>query len=80
MSKDVSEEWRDGALCATVDPQLFFPETTEEAKVAKQLCRTCDVVEQCLQYALAKDEQYGIWGAKSPNERRALLRYTRRIP
>ena len=37
-------------------------------------------MEQCLQYALAKDEQYGIWGAKSPNERRDLLRYTHRIP
>lgn len=80
MNKDMSEEWHDGALCATVDPEPFFPETTEEAKVAKRLCKTCDVVEQCLQYALATDEQYGIWGAKSPNERRAFLRYTRRIP
>jgi len=70
--------WQEEALCPSVDPHLFFPETTEEAKTAKTLCRGCDVIEECLAYALKNNEQHGVWGGTTPNERKAMLRQGRK--
>ena len=39
---------------------------------AKSVCATCPVRLQCLQYAVAADERYGIWGGLNQDERRLL--------
>ena len=39
---------------------------------AKRVCLTCDVRGECLEYALAHDERFGIWGGLSERERRKL--------
>lgn len=44
------------------------------ADEAKALCRQCPVRKRCLEYALAADERYGVWGARDPDERRAVRR------
>ena len=67
---DVS--WQDKALCAQVDPELFFPEKGESPKDAIKICNLCEVRSECLEYALARNEQWGIWGGKSVRERRKL--------
>ena len=36
---------------------------------AVQCCDGCPVRRECLEYALAADERYGIWGGKTPEER-----------
>ena len=41
---------------------------------AKKICRGCPVLQHCRDYAVAADEPYGIWGATTPQERRALRR------
>ncbi len=40
----------DAALCAQVDPDLFFPEVGDEgqAKRARLICARCEVVDVCL--------------------------------
>lgn len=38
------------------------------------MCATCEVREECLEYALANDERFGIWGGLSERERRKLKR------
>jgi WhiB family redox-sensing transcriptional regulator len=38
------------------------------------VCRTCDVIDQCLKYALEMNQDYGVWGGLSEDERRALKR------
>lgn len=68
------EEWRDGALCAQVDADIFFPEKGGSTREAKWVCRMCDVRVECLAYALENDERFGIWGGKSERERRKLKR------
>ena len=35
---------------------------------------SCEVREECLEYALAHDERFGIWGGLSERERRKLKR------
>ena len=39
---------------------------------AKRVCLTCNVRGECLEYALAHDERFGIWGGLSERERRKL--------
>lgn len=63
-------DWRDLALCAEIDPELWFPEKGESARPAKRVCRACPVRRECLADALRRDEQWGIWGGLSRQERR----------
>ena len=41
---------------------------------AKEVCRGCVVREDCLEYALANGEKFGIWGGLSERERRKIRR------
>ena len=64
--------WQGEAVCAETDPELFFPEKGGSTREAKRICAGCDVKTQCLEYALANDERFGIWGGLSERERRKL--------
>lgn len=68
------EAWTDGALCSQVGQDLFFPESGELSKPAKQVCLQCDVREQCLEYAMRNRENFGVWGGLSARERMKLRR------
>ena len=76
-------DWVYRARCRTEDPELFFPiGTTPTAMVqieaAKAVCQLCDVREECLQWAMATEQEAGVWGGLSEDERRALRRARRR--
>jgi WhiB family transcriptional regulator, redox-sensing transcriptional regulator len=64
--------WQERALCAQTDPEAFFPEKGGSTREAKRVCLTCDVRNECLEYALGHDERFGIWGGLSERERRKL--------
>jgi WhiB family redox-sensing transcriptional regulator len=64
--------WQVGARCLQVDPEIFFPERGGSSKAARAVCRECPVKTECLRYALANREQFGIWGGTSERERRRL--------
>jgi len=66
--------WQDRALCAQTDPEAFFPEKGGSTREAKKVCTSCEVRAECLDYALANDERFGIWGGLSERERRKLKR------
>jgi WhiB family transcriptional regulator, redox-sensing transcriptional regulator len=68
------ERWMQDALCAETDPEAFFPEKGGSARDAKKICNSCEVREQCLAYALGKEERFGIWGGLSERELRKLRR------
>ena len=72
--EDEQESWQERALCAQTDPEAFFPEKGGSTRDAKRICTTCDVRDQCLEYALQNDERFGIWGGLSERERRKLKR------
>jgi WhiB family redox-sensing transcriptional regulator len=69
-----AEEWRDRGLCAQTDPKAFFPDKGGSTREAKKICLGCEVRAECLDYALAHDERFGIWGGLSERERRKLKR------
>jgi WhiB family redox-sensing transcriptional regulator len=66
--------WQERALCAQTDPEAFFPEKGGSTREAKRICTGCEVRSECLEYALAHDERFGIWGGMSERERRRLKR------
>lgn len=71
--------WRSDAACRDTNPDLFFPVgTTGNAVVqieqAKAVCLACPVVSECLEFALTTNQDAGIWGATSEEERRKLRR------
>ncbi|MEJ2886109.1 WhiB family transcriptional regulator [Actinomycetospora aeridis] len=67
--------WIDGTeTCATTDPDAFFPELGDMAKVnaARALCGRCPRQDACLTWALTAPEKYGYWGGTSRNQRARL--------
>lgn len=77
VSTDMPERPR--PACAGEDPELFFPvgdtgPALLQIEEAKTVCRRCPLIESCLQGALERGEQAGVWGGLSEHERRALKR------
>ena len=73
-SDEDDDQWQERGLCAQTDPEAFFPEKGGSTREAKRICQGCEVRDACLDYALAKDERFGIWGGLSERERRRLKR------
>jgi WhiB family redox-sensing transcriptional regulator len=77
-------DWRHVAACREVDPELFFPigntgPALLQIEEAKQVCRRCKVVEDCLRWAIDSGQDAGVWGGMSEDERRAFKRRTVRL-
>lgn len=60
--------------CRDTDPEVFFPEPclpgSKAVETAKAICRPCPVRPACLLWATQTHQDWGIWGAATPNERR----------
>ncbi len=72
-----SDEWRRNAACRDTDPDLFFPVGTtgpaiEQIANAKAVCQQCEAQTACLEFAIATNQDSGIWGGTSEEERRQL--------
>jgi hypothetical protein len=70
-------DWRDRGLCIGADPDTFFPSHGAPGTEAREICASCAVREDCLEYATEADE-FGIWGGLNQGERRSLERRQRR--
>ena len=74
--------WQQNGACRTGDATDFYPPMHNESKHerlarerrAKSICAACPVRRRCLEYAIAADERYGIWGGLTKDERRTLRR------
>ncbi len=65
----MTEVWYDDARCREIGGDDFFPEKGGSTKPIKKICGTCDVREQCLQFALDNNIIDGVWGGLSASER-----------
>jgi len=81
LESDHDDRWFVPAACRDIDQQLFFEPESEGAELrakriraAKALCADCPVRRECLLFALAKPERYGIWGGYTARERAVLKR------
>lgn len=87
-----------GAVTSPDDDVFFTPEAEELAgyhpavsqlaaereQQALALCSRCPVQEECLAYAVATRQRYGIWGGRTQQQLRRLIAesgpYERRMP
>ena len=72
-----ADDWRRSAACRNTEPDLFFPVGTtgpalDQIEAAKRVCRSCEALEPCLDFALATNQESGVWGGTSEEERRKL--------
>ena len=77
--------WHGNAMCRGEDIAVFFAEDGERAtslerkyQEAKELCAGCPVAQHCLDYAIANNIKYGVWGGSDPDERGSLRRRRQR--
>jgi WhiB family transcriptional regulator, redox-sensing transcriptional regulator len=71
--------WRDQATCRDLNPELFFPVgvtglAVEQIDAAKSFCHTCPSQSACLEFAITTNQEYGVWGGTTEDERRVLRR------
>lgn len=81
-------KWAEDAACQGKDEgegsPVFFsteprgPGQPDPDAEAKAICATCPVQEECLAFALAKPERYGVWGGLGEKERETLRKKTRK--
>jgi WhiB family redox-sensing transcriptional regulator len=68
------EPWMQDAKCAEVGGDIWYPEKGESTADAKRVCLECPVRLICLEWALERREKFGVFGGKSEQERRKILK------
>lgn len=70
-------DWQEQAACAVLVRELgmeavdamFFPERGSDTRPAKQVCGSCAVQAECLNYARDLNINFGVYGGASVRER-----------
>lgn len=71
--------WQDQSLCSPETAEDFFPlgderqvDVKAQYEYARRTCRVCPVQEDCLLWAITSGFDHGMFGGKTPKERRKL--------
>ena len=73
--------WMADAACKGMDTDLFYSERGEWGALespAMAVCRECPVRAECLEYAIERCDDIGVWGGTSGKKRQELRRKIRR--
>jgi WhiB family transcriptional regulator, redox-sensing transcriptional regulator len=80
-------DWRKDAACRGMDTNMFFEEaSTNEQRaeaaakreVARKVCESCPVINECLKFATDNDIRYGMFGGLTYRSRLALRTGTKK--
>lgn len=77
MNPRTDIRWREDAACRDLDTDIFFPESDDDADRALEVCASCPVRHECLEFALLTRQDDGVWGGMTETERRRLRRRRR---
>jgi WhiB family redox-sensing transcriptional regulator len=80
MRDDIN--WMESALCRQTDAELWFPDRENpnpaglirSIRAAQNVCRSCPVQTECLDYALSNNEKFGVWAGINMNTAKAHTR------
>lgn len=77
--ESIAHDWRNSAACRDTDPDLFFPvgstgPAIDQIDAAKGVCFGCAAMDECLEFALMTNQDAGVWGGTSEEERRKIRR------
>lgn len=67
-------EWHQEAACRGQGPAEFVRGPKYDYGSVRELCETCPVRMQCLEYALSDESITGLWGGTTDAERRLIRR------
>lgn len=83
MSSDAPltlRELRARGQCRDMDPDIFTGDDEVAQQIGKKICETrCAVKEQCLEYAFATKQSWGVWGGTTAADRKNLLKIKHRV-
>jgi WhiB family redox-sensing transcriptional regulator len=82
LKRMTAMDWRHGAACRDIDPEIFFPigatgPALAQIQAAQAICGTCNVQKDCLEWALETGQDAGIWGGMTEDDRREMRRGAR---
>jgi len=71
------DAWRNRSACRDSDPEVFFPigstgPALDQIETAQRICTACTVRDECLEFSLATNQEAGVWGGTTEEERRKL--------
>jgi len=84
VGDESSTSWRDASICRDLDPSVFFPigvtgVAIEQIARAKAICAEFPVRTECLDFAIATKQDFGVWGGYDEEERRGMRRRLRAV-
>ena len=69
--------WEVDANCLGLELDAFFG-TADQQQAATTICQPCTVRNDCLNYALTRNMEYGVWGGHTQDQLHTLRRRQRR--
>ena len=67
-------QWHLRAACRGQGPEEFVRGPRSDYGTTRELCATCPVRRECLDFALADGSLTGLWGGTTDTERRQIRR------
>lgn len=67
------QAWKDQGSCAgslRASEALFSSDRQTQVQAAREWCVPCPVRRECLDYAMANREEFGVWGGVVESRRR----------
>ena len=68
-----TESWQESSNCMGINPDLFFPVTGASVEEAKGVCQSCEVREDCLEFALVNGVKSRVMGGHTEDERQSIV-------
>ena len=77
------EAWMEEGSCVYANTELFFPvgssmKAIKQSNEAIAICNECPVKVACLEYAISSNQDSGVWGGTTEEERKSIRREYRR--
>lgn len=66
---------RPDLACRTADPDVFYPPSRTSYAAALAICEPCPAKSECAAWAIETRQDWGAWGATTPEQRRAIWRH-----
>ena len=59
--------------CRLIDKNVFFANDLQSIAMAKAICESCVIIQECYETSIANREYYGTWGGVSEDQRQRII-------
>jgi WhiB family redox-sensing transcriptional regulator len=79
VDREKDKDWQAKAACLSLNAEIFFPvggsdEAVAQTDEAIKICNSCKVKYNCLETALKARRDNGIWGGKTEQMRKDIIK------